>query len=103
VDPVNRALIVLFADGPREIDVPPGCPITLRGERVRLRLVQARDRVRVTYVEFRESRVASAVEVQSGPPSPGLSTRTDPLHCPAPDPPASRPARPAGGTVPAGQ
>ena len=69
VDPVNRELAVRFADGPRVIDVPPGCPITLRGERVRLRLVQAGDHVRVTYVESRNSRMALAIDVQSGPPA----------------------------------
>src|SRR5690349_19338859 len=73
VDTVNRELAIQFADGLLVIDVPPGCPVTLRGERVRFRMLQARDLVRVTYVELRGARVASAVEVRSGAhaPQPG--------------------------------
>ena len=66
VDTVNRELTVQFSNGPRVIDVPPDCPITLRGERVRLRMVQARDPVGVTFSDHRNSRVASAVEVLTG-------------------------------------
>ena len=100
VDPVNRELTVRFADGLRQVDVPPGCPITLRGERVRLRLVQPRDQVRVTYVAGNDSRVASSIEVRSGPPLEGLSARMDRTESPAP---GSHPSRSVGGTVPTGQ
>jgi hypothetical protein len=64
VDTVSRELTVLLSDGLRVIDVPSGCPITLRGERVRLRMLQAQDFVQVTYADHRNSRVASAVEVK---------------------------------------
>jgi hypothetical protein len=100
VDSVNRELTVRFADGLRQIDVPPGCPVTLRGERVRFRLVQARDHVRVTYLGGRTSRVASAIEVRSGLPSPAPPARLDRLRRLASNPP---PTRPVGGPVPTGQ
>jgi hypothetical protein len=68
VDTVNRELTIHLAHGLLVIDVPPGCPITLRGERVRLRMLQARDLVRVNYVDRCGARVASAVEVRAGAP-----------------------------------
>jgi hypothetical protein len=103
VDPVNRELSVRFADGVRQIDVPPGCPITLRGEQVRLRLVQVRDHVRVAYVECHSSAVASSIEVRSGLPSPGPPARIDTNTSLAPGALVSPLSRPFGGTVPAGQ
>jgi hypothetical protein len=51
-------------------DVPPVCVITLRGERVKLRLIQPRDRVRVAYTESRGVRVAVAIDVQPGGTAP---------------------------------
>lgn len=71
VDPISRELTIRFAEDVRKIDVPPGCPITLRGERIRLRLVQSRDHVRVAYAEHSNSRVASSIEVRSVMPFPG--------------------------------
>ena len=44
-------------------DVPPGCPVVLRGDPVKLRMVLPGDLVRVTYEEVRGSRVARLVEV----------------------------------------
>ena len=52
------------------LDVRPDCVITLRGERVKLRLIQPRDRVRVEYTEHPGARVADTIEVQPGGPAP---------------------------------
>lgn len=63
VDVINREL-VLLAGGTRVVfDVPPDCPIALRGERVRLRLVQPRDRARVTYALRRGRPTARSIHV----------------------------------------
>jgi hypothetical protein len=64
VDPVSREVEVHAGDTTISIDVRPDCVITLRGERVKLRLIQPRDRVRVVYTEYQGARVADAVEVQ---------------------------------------
>ena len=68
VDPVNRELAALVEGILVTIYVPPGCEVVLRGERVKLRMVQPRDRVRVTYTERTDSLVAREIEVQ--PPYP---------------------------------
>ena len=73
VDTVNRELAALVGGALVNFDVPPGCAVVLRGERVKLRMVQPGDRVRVTYASFRGSRVACAVEVQTGRPPSVLS------------------------------
>jgi hypothetical protein len=70
VDPVSREMEVHVAGTPVNFDIRPGCIITLRGERVKLRLIQARDRVRVTYTECPGTCVADAIEVQPGSPAP---------------------------------
>jgi hypothetical protein len=70
VDPTGREVEVQIADTPISFDVRPDCVVTLRGERVKLRLIQPRDRVRVAYTERRGSRVADAIEVQPGGPAP---------------------------------
>ena len=68
VDPVNRELAV-FVDGVLvNLDVPSDCAITLRGERVKLRMVQPGDRVRVTYAERAGPLIARAIDVQSAYP-----------------------------------
>ncbi len=64
VDTVNRELVVLVNGAPLTIDVPVGCATVLRGERVRLRVVQPRDRVRVAYTRRGRFLVALAIEVQ---------------------------------------
>ena len=63
VDTVNRELTILHGGGTHVIDVPPECPIVLRKERVKLRMVQPRDRLRVTYTEERGLKIACVVEV----------------------------------------
>jgi hypothetical protein len=70
VDPVGRELEVAVAGTPVSFDIRTDCAITLRGERVKLRLLQPRDRVRVTYTQRRGALVADTVEVQPvGTPS----------------------------------
>jgi hypothetical protein len=68
VDPVNRELAALV-DGVRmNIYVPPDCGVMLHGERVKLRMIQPRDRVHVTYAEFADSLIAREIEVQPAYP-----------------------------------
>ncbi len=73
VDPVSRELAALVEGVLVAIYVPPDCEVVLRGERVKLRIVQPRDRLRVAYTEFADSLVARAIEVQPAYPSPSLS------------------------------
>jgi hypothetical protein len=70
VDLVGREVLVHVAGTPVSFDVRLGCVITLRGERVKLRLIQPRDRVRVAYTESQGARVADAIEVRTGGPAP---------------------------------
>lgn len=70
VDTVGREVDLHTGGVTFRLDVPPDCLILLRGERVKLRLLQPRDRVRVKYVEYSEARVADAIEVRSGGPAP---------------------------------
>ena len=63
VDPVNRELAALVEGVLVTIYVPPACEVFLRGERIKLRMVQPRDRVRVTYTESANPIVARAIEV----------------------------------------
>lgn len=63
VDLVNRE-VVAFVDGDLlKIFVPTDCNVVLRGERVKLRMVHSRDRVRVTCTRRGETVVAQAMEV----------------------------------------
>ena len=66
VDPVNRELAALVEGVLVTIYVPPACEVVLRGERVKLRMVQPRDRVRVAYTEVADALVAREIEVQPG-------------------------------------
>jgi hypothetical protein len=68
VDTVNRELTLVAEGATFVIDVPSDCPILLRGERVKMRMIQPRDPVRVTYAEGRDPRAACAVEVQPNSP-----------------------------------
>ena len=63
VDVINRELALLTKGTRVVFDVPPGCPIVLRGERVRLRLVQPRDRARLTYAIRRGRPTARSIHV----------------------------------------
>ena len=70
VDPVGREMDVHVAGASVSFDVRTDCVITLRGERIKLRLVQPRDRVRVAFRECRGARIADAIEVQPEGPAP---------------------------------
>ncbi len=72
VDTINRELTALIGETLVSFDVPPGSRVVLRGEPVKLRLVQPGDLVRVTYAEVRDSLVARVVEAQPGQPPAGL-------------------------------
>jgi hypothetical protein len=63
VNTISRELD-LFTNGGRAIfDVPPDCAIILRGDRIRLRMVQARDIVRVTYTVAGGHYAARTIDV----------------------------------------
>jgi hypothetical protein len=63
VDLVQREISVVVGDHLQEIDVPAGCPVMLRGERVKLRIIQPGDVVRVSAVARGTRFVAKRVEV----------------------------------------
>jgi hypothetical protein len=73
VDPVNRELAAFIEGALVTIYVPPDCAVVLRDERVKLRMVQPRDRVRVTYADLAGSPVAREIEVQPAHPPASLS------------------------------
>ena len=71
---VNRRELAALVEGILvTIYVPPDCNVVLRGERVKLRMVQPRDRVRVTYTELADSLVAREIEVRPAYPPASLS------------------------------
>ena len=53
VDLLNRIVMVRGDEAAWTFDVPASCEILLNGERVKLRLLQPRDRVFVTYRTYR--------------------------------------------------
>ena len=69
VDPVTRELEVLVAGAPVSFDVGPECVVTLRGERVKLRMIQPRDRVQIVYAQNSGALVATGVDVRLGSPA----------------------------------
>lgn len=64
VDIVNRDVSVFTTNDVRVFDVPASCAIRLNGERVKLRLLQPRDRVRLTYMLHNE--ICTAVSIDAG-------------------------------------
>lgn len=64
VDTVNRELTVLVNNDLLTFDVPVDCEISLHGERVRFRMLQPRDRVRIRHAWRDSLLVALAIEVQ---------------------------------------
>ena len=62
IDLVGRAVTVLLERGPLIFDVPPTCEILLNGERVKLRMLQPRDRVQITYCRRRGLLTALSLE-----------------------------------------
>jgi hypothetical protein len=75
VDPVNRELATVVEGVLVNIHVPLNCDVVLHGERVKLRMVQPSDRVRVTYTELADAIVARAIEVLPRQPTSSLSQR----------------------------
>jgi hypothetical protein len=67
VDSVNRELGVLVAGSFVAFYAPPGCPIVLRGERVKLRLLQRGDRVHVTCAQTAAGLIAKKIEAPRRP------------------------------------
>jgi hypothetical protein len=65
VDLVNREMLALVDGDLVNIFVPSDCAVVLRGERVKLRLVHPRDRVRVNFTRRGDTIVAQAIEVNS--------------------------------------
>jgi hypothetical protein len=64
VDTVGREIILLLPTGLAVFDVPSDCPILLRGEPIKLRLIQPRDQVRVAFSEHQDRLIAQSLEVQ---------------------------------------
>jgi hypothetical protein len=70
IDPISREGEFHTEGVTIRLDIPINCVITLRGERIKLRLIQPRDRVRVSYNEHRGIRAADAIDVLPGGPAP---------------------------------
>lgn len=66
MDVVNREMELLIGEHRWIISVPPDCAVLLRGERVKLRMLQPGDRVRVTYRADTTPPVACIIEAHSG-------------------------------------
>lgn len=64
VDTINRELHVETSDSVLILDIPCDCTIRLHGERVKLRMLQPLDQVRVTCKEDDNSFVAQILEAQ---------------------------------------
>jgi hypothetical protein len=69
IDLVNRELELLVGAVRMSVDVPPDCVILLRGEPVKLRMLQPGDRVEVAFRSRAGTAVARAIEVQGAPAS----------------------------------
>jgi len=63
VDVPGRALTILVDGVPTVFDIAPDCAIALRGERVKLRLVQPNDNAHICYRRTPDGLSALAVEV----------------------------------------
>jgi hypothetical protein len=64
VDPVAREIKVCDSVNDLLFDVPPDCPVVLRGERIKFRLIQKGDRVALSYRTHRGANEARRLEVQ---------------------------------------
>lgn len=65
VDPITRQVLVIVNGVPESVYVPPDCTVLLRGERVKLRIIQPRDRVRMRVQDVPGTTVAKAIEVRT--------------------------------------
>ena len=74
VNTISRELDLFMNDGRAVFDVPTDCVIILRGERVRLRMVQARDIVRVIYTVAGGQRAAWTIDVLPRRQHPGVGS-----------------------------
>src|SRR5688500_12923002 len=63
VDPVGRELTAQAGRALAIYYVPPNCDVRLRGERVKLRMIQPGDLVRVVFTNGRGALVAQSIEV----------------------------------------
>lgn len=63
LDTVGREIVVLLATRLVVFDVACECAILLRGEPIKLRVIQPGDRVRVTFVDGQGSKIAQMLEV----------------------------------------
>jgi hypothetical protein len=64
VNTVEREISVLLPTGLAVFDVPSDCPILLRGEPIKLRLIRPRDHVRIAYAEHQGRLIAHLLEIQ---------------------------------------
>ena len=64
IDLVERELSVRLATGHAQVHVPPGCPVLLRGEPVKLRLVQQGDDVVIAVAKTHDRLAATLLLVQ---------------------------------------
>lgn len=64
VDTINRELVIRTSSSQILFDVPSDCTIDLRSERVKLRMVQPLDHVKIVYAEVPGLLVARSMEVQ---------------------------------------
>ena len=65
IDLINRAVTVRQEQSARTFDVPPACVVCLNGERVKLRMLQQRDRVWVRYRSAPSGLVARSIEART--------------------------------------
>lgn len=68
IDLLCREVTVATPEGTRVFDVPPGCPVLLHGERIKLRLAQPGDQVAITFSPRKELPVARLLKVQPNQP-----------------------------------
>ena len=64
VDTVGREIIVLLPTGLAVFDVPCDCSILLRGEPVKLRVIQPGDQVQIAFCHRQGMLVAQRLDVQ---------------------------------------
>jgi hypothetical protein len=63
VNLLDRDLTVCAGTKAAVFDVPPDCPVFLHGERIKLRLLQPRDRVSIAFMRRDERLVAQKIQV----------------------------------------
>lgn len=63
LDTVGREIEVLLPTGLIVFDVACECAVRLRGEPIKLRVIQPGDRVQVTFIERQGSKIAQMLEI----------------------------------------